>query len=370
MRAGEPHGESHGDTRDGEIAARSTPGERDASELALDPADLGARTGRIPVFTEHRAGPASAFDTDLPPAVQQQPYDPEEAWAVGPDGQRMWGKHGAAGILAVDRERGVFLQLRAHWSHYGGTWGIPGGALERGEAPVEGALREADEETALESDALDPLFTRVLDLGFWRYTTVAAIVNRYVEPRVIDGESAGVAWVQPDELQRLKLHPAFADAWPALHDLIRHRPALVIDVANVLGARGDGWWRDPAEAATRLLQRIADLATEGLPGAMFGLDVETTWPDVLAVLEGRGRGALLPRDARGLVPRRLAVVRAPGSGDDELVAQVADVVATTPGRPMLVATSDRQLRNRVAELGVGTLGGGRMRDLLEPEERA
>lgn len=345
--------------------AEGSRGEGEVPGRPPAPGELGTRTGDIPVFTEHRAGPPSAFAEVPPPAVLAQPYDPETAWAVGPDGQRMWGRHGAAGVLAVDRARGVLLQLRARWSHQGGTWVIPGGALEPGESALEAALREADEEIALEPDALDPLFTRVLDLGYWRYTTVAAIVNRYVEPRAVDAESAGVAWVQPDELSRLKLHPAFGAAWTDLRALIRHRPALVADVANVLGARGDGWWHHPAEAATRLLQRIAEVAAAGLPGSMFGLDVHTAWPDVLAVLEGRGREALLPRDARGLVPRRLAVVRAPGSGDDEIVAQVADVAATTPGRPVIVATSDRGLRNRVAAHGVGAIGGGRLRDLLE-----
>lgn len=349
-------------------------GDSESATHDLPPVDptareLGAATGSVPVFTEHTAGPASAFRRELPRGVVRRDADPEEAWAYGPNGERMWGKHGAAGILAVDRARGVFLQHRAAWSHHGGTWGIPGGAIEAGETPIEAATREAWEEAAIEPDALDPLFTRVLDLGFWSYTTVAAVVNRNIEPRVVDGESAGVAWVEPDKVDRLHLHPNFGDAWPALRGLIRHRPALVVDVANVLGSRGDGWWRDPAGAAGRLLERLAEAVDQGLPGALFGLDVERVWPDALAILEGRGRAARLPRDHRGLLPRRLAVVRAPGSGDDELVAQVRDVVASTPERPVLVATSDRQLRNRVAELGVGAIGAGRMRDLIDPRGR-
>jgi ADP-ribose pyrophosphatase YjhB (NUDIX family) len=36
---------------------------------------------------------------------------------------------GAAGVLVWNRTTdSVLLQLRAEWSHHGGTWGIPGGA--------------------------------------------------------------------------------------------------------------------------------------------------------------------------------------------------------------------------------------------------
>lgn len=351
--------------------ARTPSGPRaseDAGDLVADEVDareLGAKTGFIPVFTEHEPGPDEAFREDVPEAVLDQPFDSGEAWAYGPDGQRMWGKHGAAGLLAVDRQRGVLMQHRAKWNHHGGTWGIPGGALASNETAIQGALREAHEETAIDPTALDPLFSRVVDLGFWRYTTVTAIVNRRVRVRANDAESAGVAWVQPRELRRLKLHPSFADSWPTLWDIARHRPALVLDVANILGARGDGWWRDPAGAATKLLERCAALASEGIDAGIFGLDAERSWPDVLAVLEGRGRSAALPRDDAGQPFRRLALAHASGSGDDEIVDQVARVVEGEPDRPVIVATSDRQLRNRLADLGVGTIGGGRMRGMLE-----
>ena len=41
------------------------------------------------------------------------------------------------------------IQLRSGWSHEGGTWSCPGGALELGEEPLDGALREASEEVGL-----------------------------------------------------------------------------------------------------------------------------------------------------------------------------------------------------------------------------
>jgi len=44
---------------------------------------------------------------------------------------------------------------------------------------------------------------------------------------------------------------------------------IVVDVANVMGSRPDGWWRDRAGAAVRLHDQIAQLAASGraiLPG--------------------------------------------------------------------------------------------------------
>ena len=38
---------------------------------------------------------------------------------------------------------------------------------------------------------------------------------------------------------------------------------IVVDVANVMGSRPDGWWRDRAGAAVRLHAQIARLAASG-----------------------------------------------------------------------------------------------------------
>jgi len=38
---------------------------------------------------------------------------------------------------------------------------------------------------------------------------------------------------------------------------------IVVDVANVMGARPDGWWRDRPGAAARLYTEITNLAATG-----------------------------------------------------------------------------------------------------------
>lgn len=146
-----------------------------------------------------------------------------DAWVEGPNGERFWGRFGAAGLLAHDLRRGVLLQHRADWSHFGGTWGLPGGARHEGETAVQGALREAAEEAAVPADAVEVLFTSVLDLGFWSYTTVVAQVVRAFEPHMADVESIELRWVPVPQVADLPLHPGFGAAWPELRSRLAAR---------------------------------------------------------------------------------------------------------------------------------------------------
>jgi hypothetical protein len=119
---------------------------------------------------------------------------------------------------------------------------------------------------------------------------------------------------------------------------------LVVDVANVVGSRPDGWWRDRAGAATRLLDRLAALAGSRMPGP-DGQDL--TCGAVVAVVEGQARDVPAPGG--------VGVVRAPGSGDDAVAATAADLAAA--GEEVLVVTADRGLRARLPD-GVAATGPG------------
>ncbi|MRG61776.1 NUDIX domain-containing protein [Agromyces sp. CFH 90414] len=139
-----------------------------------------------------------------------------DAWAEGPDGTRYWGRFGAAGLLVVSPQREILLQHRAQWSHFGGTWGMPGGARHEGESAVDAAVREAHEEAGVPEALLRVRFSSVLDLGYWSYTTVVADAVERFEPVVSDPESIALRWVRVDEVTGLPLHPRFAEAWPGL----------------------------------------------------------------------------------------------------------------------------------------------------------
>jgi predicted RNA-binding protein with PIN domain len=120
----------------------------------------------------------------------------------------------------------------------------------------------------------------------------------------------------------------------------------VIDASNVIGSRPDGWWRDRAGAARRLIEEIREWAEEaGGDGVVVVLDAG---PDDL--LGERGG---------------VEVVRAPRPGrdaaDDEIVrllAEAGDAGETT------VATSDSALAGRVRALGAHVEGARTFRSRL------
>jgi len=276
---------------------------------------------------------------------------------VAETGERYWGRFGAAGLLAVDAERGVLLQHRVAWSHFGGTWGLPGGALHQDESALDGALRESAEEAGIPDGAVRPWYASVLDLGIWSYTTVVAEVVHPFEPVISDPESVALEWVPAAEVSGLPLHPGFADAWPRLRGLLGARPAVIVDAANVVGSVPDGWWKDRAGAAARLHGRLLRWAHDGVEADALGLGASRWYPDVVLVVEGEARA--LPDEGTssagaspsggGQMPSPVMLRRASGSGDDEIVAGTAELRAS--GRDVTVVTSDRELRARVEAEG-------------------
>ena len=150
-----------------------------------------------------------------------------DAWVTGPDGRRFWGTFGSAGLLLVQREAGVLLQHRAEYSHFGGTWGIPGGARHEGESAATGAVREATEEAGVPADDVIIDFESVWDLGWWSYTTVVGHIEKAFTPVIGDAESIELRWVPVDEVAGLSLHPGFAASWPTLLERLRELPGLL-----------------------------------------------------------------------------------------------------------------------------------------------
>ncbi len=273
---------------------------------------------------------------------------------VADDGTKYWGRFGAAGLLAVDAERGVLLQHRVSWSHFGGTWGLPGGALHQGEDVVTGALREAGEEAGVPADAVRPRFTSVLDLGYWSYTTLVADVTTRFEPAIGDPESVALEWVPVDEVDARPLHPGFAAAWPRLRALLARRPVVVVDAANVVGSVPDGWWKDRVGATQRLLGRISALSRPGIPSTSLDLPEHTWFPEWTVVVEGQARAVTAADGVR--------IVRAPASGDDTIAATASDLVRA--GHDVTVVTSDRGLAARVVEAAATVRGTRWLLDLL------
>lgn len=141
-------------------------------------------------------------------------------------GRRHWGRYGAAGLLLLRQaavsghatgQVEVLLQLRAGWTHLGGTWGLPGGATDSHETATDSALREAWEETGVHPGAVEVLGTEVsTDHGDWSYTVVLGRAREDVDAHAANAESVAVRWVQPDAVADLPLHPGLADSWQEL----------------------------------------------------------------------------------------------------------------------------------------------------------
>ncbi|WP_433527157.1 NYN domain-containing protein [Nocardia pseudovaccinii] len=119
---------------------------------------------------------------------------------------------------------------------------------------------------------------------------------------------------------------------------------IVVDAANVVGSRPDGWWRDRAGAARRLLMRLSTLHL--LQPA-----------EVVVVLEGAAKAA----GSEGFEGVR--VVLADGSGDDAIVDVVA---AATAEDRITVVTADRGLRERIQALGAESVGPRWLLDRIDP----
>ncbi|THC42726.1 NTP pyrophosphohydrolase [Streptomyces sp. A1499] len=115
------------------------------------------------------------------------------------------------------------------------------------------------------------------------------------------------------------------------------RTLVVVDAANVVGSKPDGWWHDRRGAAERLRDGLVAYAEEGLPGHPGPLDI-------VLVVEGAARGVASVPGVR--------VESAPGSGDD----RIAELAAEAAGRPCLVITADRELRRRVGGSGAQCAG--------------
>lgn len=102
---------------------------------------------------------------------------------------------------------------------------------------------------------------------------------------------------------------------------------LVIDCANVVGARPDGWWRDRAAAAVRLYEAVA------------AADLDDD--EIVLVFEGAAKGGVPAVRSPGL-----RVVHAPKDGDSTIVAEARR--ARERGHLVRVVTADRALAANVA----------------------
>ena len=130
---------------------------------------------------------------------------------------------------------------------------------------------------------------------------------------------------------------------------------VFVDGNNVMGSRPDGWWRDRAEAARRLVAEIIPLA----------LGHGGVWT---IVYDGKEPPAM------PLPPECLTVIHTGHgrrNGADDRIVELLDALPNFAAS--LVYTSDATLRTRVEALGTQVVGSGTLlrqiataRGTLEP----
>ena len=118
---------------------------------------------------------------------------------------------------------------------------------------------------------------------------------------------------------------------------------LVVDAANVVGSRPDGWWKDRAGAARRLHEQL--------------LIADTSYDEVVLVLEGAAKaGVPAGRD------HDVRTVHAGRDGDSAVLAEAR--VSLERGADVTVVTADRVLRGAAENLGALAMSPSWLLDLL------
>lgn len=119
---------------------------------------------------------------------------------------------------------------------------------------------------------------------------------------------------------------------------------LLLDAANVVGSRPNGWWRDRAKATSNFVEKVR--AAAACPGAQAGRDLFSR--------------VLLDESNRKAPTTTCWSSNAPGPGDEALVA-----LAVAATEAVVLVSADRALGDRCRGAGADVVRPSWLLDRLE-----
>jgi len=155
------------------------------------------------------------------PVLREDELEVEDFWIECNLGHTHWGLYGAAGLMLrhvdSDGQEHYLLTHRSKLVQHGDTYSLPGGAIDAGETPQAGALREAQEELG-QLPRITFTQTHVADHGRWAYHTIHGDVEEPFDVEFDEDEhweTNSCGWFTPQEIDLLNLHPGFREYWMA-----------------------------------------------------------------------------------------------------------------------------------------------------------
>lgn len=113
----------------------------------------------------------------------------------------------AVGIWFYSVSTGRYLYLLRNDPKHPGTWGLPGGKVEKGESLLDAMRRECSEEIGSFPDTMKiiPIEQFTSADNHFVYHTFFALVDKEFTP-VLNDEHLGYAWIDSDTIPK-PLHP-------------------------------------------------------------------------------------------------------------------------------------------------------------------
>ena len=285
-----------------------------------------------------------------------------DGWVECAQGHRHWGRFGAAGLLlhrgaADGDERGCCCSTEpsgAITAAPGACSAAPGTATSSPWRPpcARPVRRPACTPTPC---AVSGLYDD--DHGGWSYITVVAAEVGDAAARPTSAETVEVAWWPVEPAARAApasgLRRDLAGAARSLEPL-----TVVVDAANVVGSRPDGWWKDRAGRGAAAGRRRGDRALLGRDPRR-GRCRTTLAPPAAAALVALAHGR---RRRRGTVAAEEASVTGAAAGYASWPHRARVTMRSSPRLPTratgrgVVVTADRELRTRCEALGAVAVG--------------